>query len=77
MLQACDPSRNIRRHWHIELRRDLFGWIVVEWRWGRIGTAGQSRSLAFEQEGRRGASSVVSWSAALAPNGDRGGLSAR
>jgi len=51
VLQACDPSRNIRRHWHIELRRDLFGWIVVEWRWGRLGTAGQSRSLAFEQEG--------------------------
>lgn len=50
VLQARDPARNVARRWGVALRRDLFGWFIVEWRWGRIGTAGQMRSLAFEQE---------------------------
>lgn len=49
-LEARDPARNVARRWGVALRRDLFGWTIVEWRWGRIGTAGQMRSLGFERE---------------------------
>ncbi|WP_370059867.1 WGR domain-containing protein [Novosphingobium sp. P6W] len=48
-LWAVDPSRNISRTWRICKRRDLFGWTVVEWGWGRIGSRGQSRTVVFEQ----------------------------
>lgn len=50
LLQAQDPARNVARNWGVALGQDLFGWFIVEWRWGRIGTAGQVRSLGFEQE---------------------------
>lgn len=49
-LEARDPARNVARRWGVALGQDLFGWTIVEWRWGRIGTAGQRRRLAFERE---------------------------
>ena len=36
-LVALDPARNIRRRYSITASLDLFGMIVVETRWGRIG----------------------------------------
>jgi predicted DNA-binding WGR domain protein len=48
-LEARDDSRNIRRGYRIERSIDLFGHHIVEWWWGRIGTAGQSRRLSFER----------------------------
>jgi predicted DNA-binding WGR domain protein len=42
-LVACDEARNIRRGYRIERSVDLFGFHIVDWSWGRIGTAGQSR----------------------------------
>lgn len=47
--QATDPDRNIAREYTLSLSRDLFGWYVVERRWGRIGTAGQGRVEAFPE----------------------------
>ena len=38
-LVAVDPARNIRRRYAIVASVDLFGMIVVETRWGRIGVA--------------------------------------
>lgn len=46
-LRAVDPSRNIARHYQIDIRTDLFGLWVVDYRWGRIGTAGQARRASF------------------------------
>lgn len=36
-LEAHDPKRNIHRRYEIERSVDLFGWTIVETRWGRAG----------------------------------------
>lgn len=46
-LVAIDAGRNIRRRYSIVASFDLFGMIVVETRWGRIGTRGQTQRHAF------------------------------
>lgn len=46
-LLALDPTRNIRRRYSISASVDLFGMIVVETRWGRIGARGQAQRHAF------------------------------
>ena len=46
-LVALDPARNIRRRYSITASLDLFGMIVVETRWGRIGSHGQAQRHAF------------------------------
>lgn len=46
-LRAMDPARNIARHYQIDISTDLFGLWVVDYRWGRIGTAGQVRRASF------------------------------
>jgi predicted DNA-binding WGR domain protein len=48
-LQAIDSARNIARRYAIEASADLFGHIIVDLHWGRIGTKGQSRTLSFAQ----------------------------
>jgi predicted DNA-binding WGR domain protein len=47
-LIALDPARNIRRRYAILVSVDLFGAILVETRWGRIGARGQVKRLSFE-----------------------------
>jgi predicted DNA-binding WGR domain protein len=49
--QAVDDDRNVARDYWIVTTRDLFGWYVVERRWGRIGTAGRSATNSFADEG--------------------------
>jgi predicted DNA-binding WGR domain protein len=49
-LQAIDAGRNIARDYRIEISPDLFGHIVIELHWGRIGTKGQRRALSFADE---------------------------
>lgn len=46
-LVALDPARNIWRRYSITASFDLFGMIVVETRWGRIGASGQAQRHAF------------------------------
>ena len=46
-LVALDPARNVRRGYSITASLALFGMILVETRWGRIGARGQARSHAF------------------------------
>lgn len=41
-LEAHDAKRNIHRRYEIERSVDLFGWTVIEMRWGRAG--GELRS---------------------------------
>ncbi|ARR57667.1 WGR domain-containing protein (plasmid) [Rhizorhabdus wittichii DC-6] len=49
-LVAFDPARNIRRRYAIVVSVDLFGMIVVETCWGRIGAAGQAQRHAFADQ---------------------------
>ena len=39
-LHAVDEARNTRRAYRVRVTRDLFGLVVVEFRWGRVGTVG-------------------------------------
>ena len=48
--QAVDRDRNIARDYWIVGSRDLFGWYVVERRWGRIGATGRSAISSFADE---------------------------
>jgi predicted DNA-binding WGR domain protein len=49
-LRAIDPARNMARHYSITVDRDLFGCWVVDYRWGRIGTRGQSKRASFNHD---------------------------
>ena len=49
-LEARDRSRNIARRWQVRADPDLFGWLIVERSWGRIGTASRSIVEAFSDE---------------------------
>ena len=44
---AVDPRRNIARNYELSMSTDLFGWTIVERRWGRIGTKGQGCCSSF------------------------------
>src|SRR3546814_2772389 len=46
-LVALDPARNIRLRYSITASLDIFGMIVVETRWGRIGARGQAQARTF------------------------------
>lgn len=49
-LVAVDAARNIHRRWSLAAGRDLFGDVVVETRWGRIGRRGQHLVRSFADE---------------------------
>lgn len=46
-LIARNPARNIHRRYSILASIDLFGAVMVETRWGRIGAAGQHKIRSF------------------------------
>ena len=47
LLYRVDPDLNMARFYRIEVLPDLFGDIIVERRWGRIGGRGQSRAESY------------------------------
>ena len=49
-LEARDPARNVARRYWIETSEDLFGAIIVDYAWGRIGTRGQMRRVSFSTD---------------------------
>lgn len=50
-LVAIDAARNIRRRWRIAAYRDLFGQVMIETGWGRIGGRGRDLVRSFGNEG--------------------------
>lgn len=50
-LVACDPARGVHRRWRVQAMRDLFGQVLVETRWGRIGAPGRTLTRSFAGEG--------------------------
>ncbi len=54
-LVACHPARGVYRRWRLHVMRDLFGRVVVETAWGRIGAPGRTllRSFAHEDDALR------------------------
>lgn len=49
-LEARNPARGCWRHYRVEAGSDLFGTWVVVVSYGRIGTAGRSRSFVVRDE---------------------------
>lgn len=49
-LVAIDDVRGVRRRWSVIAARDLFGRIIVETRWGRLGTRGRWLRRDFGDE---------------------------
>jgi len=49
-LVAVDAARNIRRRWRVAAFRDLFGQVMIETGWGRIGGRGRSLVRSFADE---------------------------
>ena len=47
LLYRIDPDQNMARFYRVEILFDLFGDIIVERRWGRIGGRGQSRVICY------------------------------
>lgn len=47
LLHRIDPDLNMARFYRVEVTRDLFGQVIVERRWGRIGSRGQYRLAAY------------------------------
>lgn len=48
LLHRTDPARNMRRFYRMDVQRDLFGqWCLIR-EWGRIGSAGQVRTIPFD-----------------------------
>src|SRR5512147_1852288 len=60
-LEARNPARGCLRHYRVEAGTDLFGAWVVVISYGRIGTAGRSRSFVVrdEDDARRLAQSIL------------------
>lgn len=47
LLHRIDPELNMARFYRVEVSPDLFGEIIVERRWGRIGGRGQYRLASY------------------------------
>ena len=46
-LRRTDPERNMYRYYRLDVQPDLFGnWCCIR-EWGRIGAAGQIRSVLY------------------------------
>jgi hypothetical protein len=60
-LEARNPARRCFRQYRVEAGTDLFGALVVEISYGRIGTAGRSRSYVVrdEEQARHLAQSIL------------------
>ena len=46
-LEAMNPARNVACRYAIAVSRDLFGVMMVELSWGRIGSRGQAKTVSF------------------------------
>lgn len=47
LLHRIDPDFNMARFYRVEVTPDLFGQVIVERRWGRIGGRGQYRRASY------------------------------
>lgn len=50
LLHRRDPSRNMARFYRLDLREDLFGGLVLQRIYGRIGTNGQKIEQHFSNK---------------------------
>ena len=47
VLYRIDEAQRMHRYYRMDVQRDLFGaWCLMR-EWGRIGSTGQTRSMAF------------------------------
>jgi predicted DNA-binding WGR domain protein len=50
-MTRADPKKNMARWYEIDVEPTLFGECTFERHWGRIGSAGQSKTFWFDHEG--------------------------
>jgi predicted DNA-binding WGR domain protein len=51
-LRRSDPIRNMHRYYRLDVQLDLFGaWCFIR-EWGRIGQAGQTRTVLYPAQQR-------------------------
>ena len=51
ILHRTDPVKNMRRFYRLDVQPDLFGaWSLIR-EWGRIGRAGQVRTIPYDTAG--------------------------
>ena len=46
-LYKTDPAKNVFRFYHLDIQADLFGNPCLIRQWGRIGKAGQMKTIPF------------------------------
>lgn len=46
-LYKTDPTKNLFRFYHLDIQADLFGNQCLIRQWGRIGKAGQIKTIPF------------------------------
>lgn len=49
-MTRVDPQKNMARFYEIDVQPTLFGEYTVQRHWGRIGSAGQSKTFWFVDE---------------------------
>lgn len=59
LLYRIDPDLNMARFYRVEVLPDLFGDIIVERRWGRIGGRGQFRAASYRSTSLADAASAA------------------
>lgn len=59
MLHRLDPDLNMARFYRVEVLPDLFGQIILERRWGRIGGRGQARAMSYPSLAQAEAAAVA------------------
>ena len=47
LLHRVDPDLNMARFYRVEVTPELFGAVIVERGWGRIGGRGQCRTASY------------------------------
>lgn len=49
-LYKTDPAKNLFRFYRLDIQTDLFGNPCLIRQWGRIGTAGQMKTVPFSTQ---------------------------
>jgi len=61
ILHRTDPARNMSRFYRLDVQPDLFGqWCLIR-EWGRIGSAGQVRTVPFATAGEAHEALASQW----------------
>jgi predicted DNA-binding WGR domain protein len=58
-LRRVDPARNMARFYELQVEIDLFGYVLLVRRWGRIGRTGEGQHLIDEHVSEEAAAQAL------------------